>query len=118
MVFKRFFLLCCALVLAGNVYGASKTKEVEIPRTAYKDIYKYYVIEESKKNTNFILTYKRLSYDTILYGKVEINCPSKVIRSLGTSVKSPKAIDSENPTQWIQATIGTIESDMITYVCR
>lgn len=117
MVFKRFFLLCCALVLAGNVYGASKTKEVEIPRTAYKDIYKYYVIEESKKNTNFILTYKRLSYDTTLYGKVEINCPSKVIRSLGTSIKSVKTI-SDSPTQWAQAKIGTIESDMITYVCR
>ncbi len=118
MVFKRFFLLCCTLILAGNAYGVSKTKEVEIPRTAYKDIYKYYVVEESKKNTTFILTYKRVSYSAILYGKVEINCPSRVIRSLGTSVKSPRAIMSENPTQWMQAPIGTIESDMITYVCR
>lgn len=118
MALRRIFPLFCALFLAANAYGASKIKEVEIPRSVYKDIYKYYVVEESKKNTNFILTYKRLSYDTMLYGKVEINCPSKVIRSLGTSIKSVKAINSDTPTQWAQARIGSIESDMITYVCR
>lgn len=109
-------LLCLLLTL--HAYAASKTKEIEIPRTAYKDQYKYYVLEESKKNTLFTLTYKRVGFDNFSFGKVEVNCPSRVIRSLGTSVTSVKSINTANPSQWSQARIGAIESDMIAYICR
>ncbi len=118
MVFKKFFLVCCASFLTGNVYGASKTQEVEIPRTAKKDIYRYFVIEETKKATIFQVTYKRVGQTAFDYGKVEINCPSKVIRLLGTSVKSVRDITVTSPGQWVKPALGTIEADMITYVCR
>jgi hypothetical protein len=113
---RKLFRIGAIFLITISAYGASK--EVEIPRTSYKNLYKFYVVEESKKNTNFVLSYKRLGYDTILFGKVEVNCPSKVIRSLGTSIKSVKDINTENPTQWVKPTIGTIESDMISYLCR
>ena len=116
MIRKLYYLIGCALLITASAYGASK--EVEIPRTSYKNLYKFYVVAESKQNTNFLLTYKRLGYDTILYGIVEANCPSRVIRSLGTSVDSVRTINTSNPTQWIKPTFGTIELDMMTYFCR
>ena len=115
---RLFWLVTLTLSLGLSAYAATITQEVEIPRTTLKDVYKYYVLEETKKNTTFIVTYKRLSSNTILYGKAEINCPSKVIRSLGQNVNSAKSIDVSNPTAWQKPTLGTIEFDMVTYVCR
>ncbi len=116
---SKILVSLASLLLALSANAATKkSQETEIPRTAYKDIYKYYILEASKNATIYQVTYKRLGYDTILYGKVEINCPSKYIRSMGTSVKSVKEINTANPTQWTRPTIGSIELDLITYVCR
>ena len=112
-----FFAVSICLLSITALQAASKSNEVEFPRTAYQDNYKYYVLEEKKQNTTFVVTYKRAGFDSFVFGKVEINCPSRVIRSLGTSINSVKAIPME-PTPWIQPTIGTIEFDMISYVCR
>lgn len=117
MKIQKFFGIIAALTLAVNCFGANKS-EVEVPRTVQKDIYKYYIIEESKKTTLFNVTLKRLSYDTTLYIKVEVNCPSRVIRELGNSIKSAKAISTDTPKPWVKPVIGSIQSDIITYVCR
>jgi hypothetical protein len=107
----------CGAVLSISTYGISKSQEIEIPRTAYKDIYKYYVLEEGKQATNSTITLRRQSFDTIVYIKAEINCPSRYIRQIGSSTRSAREIQN-NPTQWYQPTIGTVELDIITYVCR
>lgn len=111
-------LLACSLLCAIQAFAASATKEVEIPRSAYKDMYKYYVLEESKKANNFQMTYKRVGQTSFDYGIVEINCAGKVIRLLGAATKSARDISTANPGQWIKPAIGSIESDMIAYVCR
>ncbi|MCD8543492.1 MAG: hypothetical protein LRY52_01120 [Sulfurospirillum cavolei] len=117
MTTRKIFTLITTLFLSISVHAASK-KEIEIPRTVQKDIYKYYVLEENKKATIFQVTYKRVGTNSFDYGKVEINCPSKVIRLLGKSVKSVQDISTSTPGQWVKPAISTIESDMITYVCR
>ncbi len=114
---KRLCLMMTVFFLL-NAYAAPKTKEVEVPRTAYQDIYKYYVLEESKKATNFQVIYKRVGASSFDYGIVEINCAGKVIRLLGKSVKSVRDINTDNPSPWIAPPLRTIESDMIAYVCR
>jgi len=109
-----FFLTILALT---HLFAAQKTNEIEFPRSAYQDRYKYYILEEKKQNTTFVVTYKRAGFDSFLFGKAEINCPSRVIRSLGTSTASVKNIPLQ-PSGWVQPTIGTIEFDMVSYVCR
>jgi len=114
---KNYFIVITLLCFSLIAHAASK-KEIEIPRTVQKDLYKYYILEESKKATIFQVTYKRVGISSFDYGKVEINCPSKVIRLLGKSVKSVQDINTANPGQWVKPTLNTIEADMITYVCR
>lgn len=109
--------MICGTVLALNTYSLGKSQEIEIPRTAYKDIYKYYVLEEGRQATISSITLRRQSFDTIVYIKAEVNCPSRYIRQVGSSTRSAREIQS-NPTQWYQPTIGTVELDIITYLCR
>jgi len=115
---SKILVSLASLLMVLSANAATRAQETEIPRTAYKDIYKYYILEVTRNATIYQVTYKRLGYDTILYGKVEINCPSKYIRSMGTNVRSVKDINTANPTQWTRPTIGSIELDLITYVCR
>jgi len=114
---KKTIFMCSAL-LALSTYGISKPQEIEIPRTAYKDIYKYYVLEEGKQATLNYITLRRQSFDTIVYIKAEVNCPSRYIRQLGSSTRSAKEIRATAPTQWILPTIGTAEWDIVAYSCR
>ncbi|WP_263832114.1 hypothetical protein [Sulfurospirillum oryzae] len=114
---KKFLLICGFMVLL-NTYAMSKSQEIEIPRIAYKDIYKYYVLEEGKQATTNYIILRRQSFDTILYIKAEVNCPSRYIRQLGTSTRSAREIQPANPSQWYQPTMGTVELDIINYVCR
>jgi hypothetical protein len=114
---KNIFCIC-VLAAAFYTHALAKSKEVEIPRTAYKDLYKYYVVEESKKNTNMQLIYKRVGQTSFDYGIVEINCAGKVLRLLGTTTKSVRDISTANPGPWSKAAIGSIEADMIAYTCR
>ena len=104
-------------ILALNTYGVSKSQEIEIPRTAYKDIYKYYVLEEGRQATLSTIILRRQSFDTIVYIKAEVNCPSRYIRQVGSSTRSARDIQGTQ-TQWYQPTIGTAEFDIVTYVCR
>ncbi|WP_041956403.1 hypothetical protein [Sulfurospirillum arsenophilum] len=113
---KKLAIICGA-VLALNTYSLGKSQEIEIPRTAYKDIYKYYVLEEGRQATISSITLRRQSFDTIVYIKAEVNCPSRYIRQVGSSTRSAREIQN-NPTQWYQPTIGTVELDIITYLCR
>lgn len=110
-------MLFCLSVLAFQAYGASKSQEIEIPRSAYKDIYKYYVLEEGKQATLNYIVLRRQSFDTIVYFKAEINCPSRYMRLVGSSTQSARAIVA-NPTQWVQPTIGTAEWDIVNFACR
>lgn len=103
-------------ILVTLSYG--RNSEIEVPRTALKDQFKYYILSDTKQATLHQVSLKRLSYDTILYIKVEINCPSRVIRELGYNVNSLKAISTNKPSQWYQPTIGSAQADIITYVCR
>ena len=114
---KRFFFVC-GVLFAFSTYGISKTQEVEVPRTVYKDTYKYYVIEEGKQATLNYITLRRQSFDSILYIKAEVNCPSRYIRQVGSSTRSVKEIRATQPTQWLQPTIGMAEWDIVSYVCR
>ena len=111
----RIFL---SLMVALSAYAAPKSQEIEIPRTVYKDIYKYYLLETGKQATVNYATLRRQSFDTILYIKVEINCPSRYFRQIGYSTRSAKDIPANGTTEWYQPTISTIESDIVTYVCR
>ena len=112
---KHIFLMLSLVFFSLSV--SAKTKEVEVPRSAYQDTYKYYVVEESKSTTNMRLTYKRVGATAFDYGIIEANCPSKVMRLLGTGL-NVKGISTANPSQWVQPRIGTIEYDMMSYVCR
>lgn len=114
---KKIVIICGAL-LALNTYSVGKSQEIEIPRTAYQDIYKYYVLEEGKQATVNFITLRRQSFDTIVYIRAEVNCPSRYIRQIGSSTRSARNIQADNPSQWYQPTIGTVELDIITYVCR
>ncbi len=114
---KRLCLMTAVLFLAVG-YAAPRTKDVEVPRTAYQDIYKYYILEETKKATNFQVVYKRVGASSFDYGIVEINCAGKVIRLLGKSTKSVRAVNTDNPSPWIAPPLRTIEADIIAYVCR
>lgn len=114
---KKLAMICGA-ILALNTYGLGKSQEIEIPRTAYKDIYKYYVLEEGKQATISSITLRRQSFDSIVYIKAEVNCPSRYIRQVGSSTRSAKEIRATAPTQWIQPTIGTAEWDIVAYTCR
>ncbi|AFL67678.1 hypothetical protein [Sulfurospirillum barnesii] len=118
MVFRYSFLALSALFLALNTYGAGRNNEVEVPRTAYKDPFKYYILSNTKQATIQQVTIKRLSYDTILYIKVEINCASRILREMGHNINSAKAISTNAPTQWYQPTIGSAQADIVTYICR
>jgi len=116
MIGKKLAIIL-GTILVLTTYGFSKSQEVEIPRTAYKDIYKYYVLEEGRQATISTITLRRQSFDTIVYIKAEVNCPSRYIRQVGSSTRSVRDIQN-NPTQWYQPTIGTAEFDIITYLCR
>lgn len=111
----RIFL---SLMIALSAYSAPKSQDIEIPRTAYKDIYKYYLLEVGKQATVHSVVLRRQSFDTILYIKVEINCPSRYFRQIGYSTRSAKEIPANSTTEWYQPTISTIESDIVTYICR
>lgn len=107
-----------SLIIALSTYAVSKSQDIEIPRTAYKDIYKYYLLETGKQATVNYATLRRQSFDTILYIKVEMNCPSRYFRQVGYSTQSAKNIPANNLTEWYPPTIGTIESDIVAYICR
>lgn len=111
----RIFL---SLIIALSAYSAQKSQDIEIPRTAYKDIYKYYLLEAGKQATVNYVVLRRQSFDTILYIKAEINCPSRYFRQIGYNARSPRDIPANSLTEWYKPTIGTIESDIVTYVCR
>ena len=114
---KKIAVICGALVVL-STYSVSKSQDIEIPRTAYQDIYKYYVLEEGRQATSSYITLRRQSFDTIVYIKAQVNCPSRYIRQIGSSTRSPKNIQPDDTQQWYLPTFGTIESDIITYVCR
>lgn len=113
---KFFGFIAVISILATLSYA--KSSEVEVPRTALKDQFKYYILSDTKQATVHQVSLKRLSYDTILYIKVEINCPSRMIREMGYNVNSLKAISTNKPSQWYQPTIGSAQADIITFVCR
>ena len=114
---KKLAMICGAL-LALNTYSLGKSQEIEIPRTVHKDIYKYYVVEEGKQATLSSITLRRQSFDSIVYIKAEVNCPSRYIRQVGSSTRSARDIRTDSPTQWIQPTMGTAEWDIVAYTCR
>ena len=114
---KKFLTICCGIVLALSTSSIGKSQEIEIPRTAYKDIYKYYVLEEGKQATLNYIIVRRQSFDSIAYFKLDVNCPSRYIRQVGSSTRSVSDIRA-TPSQWVQPTIGTAEWDIVTYVCR
>ena len=118
MSLKKYCVVLIPFLFMLNAYSAGRNSEVEVPRTAYKDPYKYYILSDTKQATIHQVSLKRLSYDTILYIKVEINCPSRVLREMGHNINSLKAIITNAPTQWYQPTIGSAQADIITYVCR
>ncbi len=117
-MFREKFLVCVSMVFILVTLSYGRNSEIEVPRTALKDQFKYYILSDTKQATLHQVSLKRLSYDTILYIKVEINCPSRVIRELGYNVNSLKAISTNKPSQWYQPTIGSAQADIITYVCR
>lgn len=114
---RNFLAAIFSVVFVMNA-NAAKPQENEVPRTVYKDIYKYYILEANKNATNFEVTYKRASFDSISYGKVQVNCAARYIKEVGASVRSPKEIAANPNAQWYQPAIGTIQFDMINYVCR
>lgn len=103
-------------MLSSTLFGAS-AKEVEIPRSAYKDIYKYYVIEITPKANVRSLTYKRLSYDTMVFGRLELDCAKRCVREVGQSSLSAKHIQN-NPQAWYTPRIGTFQADALAYLCH
>ncbi|ACZ11366.1 hypothetical protein [Sulfurospirillum deleyianum] len=117
-MFREKFLVFISMFFILVTLSYGRNSEIEVPRTALKDQFKYYILSDTKQATLHQVSLKRLSYDTILYIKVEINCPSRVIRELGYNVNSLKAISTNKPSQWYQPTIGSAQADIITYVCR
>ena len=113
----KHFLAIASVSLFISSCAYAKTTDIEIPRTMSGDIYKYYVVGEGKDATNAQLIYKRVGASSFDFGKVEVNCASRMIRLIGTSVRSPRDI-IPNPTDWIRPAISTIQSDMINYMCR
>lgn len=115
MVLKFFILLMGA---SFYLYGATPSGEVEIPRTAYKDIYKYYLLEKSKKSSHLEVTYKRSSVDSILYGKIEINCTIHQVHETGQSLLSVKKIPYTPTNKWYTPRISSFQADIMNFVCR
>lgn len=105
------------LVSLSSLLVAASSKEVEIPRSAYKDIYKYYAIEVSEKAKIYTLTYKRLSHNTMSFGRLELHCALRQVREMGQSNLSVKHIQN-NPQAWYAPRIGTFQSDALAYLCH
>ena len=115
MILKFF-----ALVMGASfyLYGATPSNEMEIPRTAYKDIYKYSLLEKTKKVSHFEATYERSSFDSILYGKIEINCTVRQVHEIGQSTLSAKKIPYTPTNKWYTPRITSFQADIMNFVCR
>jgi hypothetical protein len=115
MMQKIVIILFCVSAL----FGAFESREVEVPRTAYKtDHFKYYITETAKKSNTYIVSIKRVSSSAITFFKAQINCSSKVFKSLGSSSKSASAINPNYSSPWFKPVLGSIEKDIMTQVCK
>ena len=100
------------------LYGASSPKEILIPQTSYDSLSKYHLIELGKKEANYLMLFEKVTSNALLFIRAEINCSTRSIRTLGSSPRSVKDIPN-NPSAWMShPRIGTIQFDLITYVCK
>ena len=100
------------------LYGASSPKEILIPQTSYDSLTKYNMLEVEKKDANYLIVFEKITSNALLLIRAEINCSTRSIRTLGSSPRSLKDI-SYTPSAWVnQPRIGTIQFDLITYVCK
>lgn len=116
----QLILRCIMLLIPLSLclYGANDTKETLIPQTAYGSLSKYYMLEIGKNNTNYLIIFEQVTANALLFVRSEINCGTRSIRTLGSSPRSTKDIIS-NPSNWLsQPHIGTIQFDLITFVCK
>ena len=107
-----FFFTCT------NLFSAPLSSDIEVPRSVYKDRYKYYIEERAHQGMLHFVTLKRISADSMLFVKTEIDCTSRIIREMGHSVSSTKKINTSPPPQWYKPKIISIEADLINYVCH
>lgn len=116
---QKFVLILCALIFSSNVYGAVKSQEIEVSRSSYKtDQYKYYVVEVTKNSNIYDVSIKRVSPTAIVFLKKRIQCSPRAYKELGSSVKSASSIKANYSGAWYKPTIGSINLDIITAVCR
>jgi hypothetical protein len=119
MMIRKYILVLCTLFLTLNAYGAVKVQEIEVIRTAYnKDPYKYFITEIEKKGTTYNVTLKRLNSGAIMFFKTQLKCSPRAFRKLGTSEISASKIQVSTSAQWYKPVIGSIELDVINYICR
>ncbi len=114
------WLRYCIAWMSGTLflYAATPSSEVEIPRTAYKDIYKYFLLEKTKKTSHFEITYKRSNFDSIVYAKMEINCALRQVHEIGQSALSVKKIPYTPTNTWFTPRITSFQADLMNFVCR
>ncbi|MDD2384809.1 MAG: hypothetical protein PHN18_11515 [Sulfurospirillaceae bacterium] len=113
---QRCIMLLIPLTLC--LYGVDTIKETPIPQTAYGSLSKYYMLETRKNDTNYSIVFESVTANTLLFIRSEINCSTRSIRMMGSSPRSVKDI-ANNPSDWLShPRIGTIEFDLITFVCK
>ena len=105
----------CALSL---LYALTPISEVEIPRTAYKSPYKFYLLEKTKKINTYEATYKCIGSDSLWFGKLEINCELRLVREVGESLASVKKITNNPSRAWYMPVITSFQADMMHFVCH
>lgn len=91
--------------------------DILIPRSMAGDKGKYYLlnVKTIKGNIKQITT-KRVGINSVDYSKVEINCNTMRMRSLGESDVSEKEIKI-NPTKWFDLVPGSSKSDAANFAC-
>lgn len=100
------------------LYSENTTQETLIPQTAYGSLSKYYMLEIGRSDTNYLIVFEQVTVNTLLFVRSEINCGTRSIRIIGSSPRSAKEIVN-NPSSWLShPRIGTIQFDLITFVCK
>ncbi len=91
---------------------------IEITRTAYKDPYKYYFLEKTKKLDYSEVAYKCLGPDTLWFGKIEINCANSLVRDVGQSPISVKKIVYTTSEPWYTPRVSSFQADIMNFICH
>jgi hypothetical protein len=108
-------ILAAAGVSHEGASDIAEGQETEIPRS-FPDGGRYYLVDMKREGERIEALHKRVSATSVDWSRVEINCSTNLMRSLGESDVGPASINPR-PTNWFRLVPGSSKSDLFNFVC-